>query len=75
MRGIVRYIRKRGCLSSLIDRNGTERTFKRSELVQGENVKIEPHDAVSFTLDGNRVHTITLVKKHRNIRTVFSFGG
>jgi len=74
MRGIIKEIKKYGCPSILIDRNGVKRLFKNSELQHGETIKIEEHDAVSFTLDGNRVHTITLVKKHNNDKTVFSFG-
>lgn len=72
MDGIIRYIRHRK-LSSLIDENGTERLFKRSELQNTETMHIREHDAVSFSLDGSRVYDIELLKRHRGNRIVFSF--
>jgi len=70
MRGTVRYIHRYHDHCSLIDENGVERSFNRSEIQADEDV--ENHDAVVFDLEGNKVVDIELLKKHHK-GTVISF--
>lgn len=76
MNGTIRYIRTKYNECSLIDEDGVERKFTRDAVVVSGTSTVEQtlgaHDAVSFSLDGNRVYDVTLVKKHSD-GVVFSW--
>lgn len=56
MYGVVRYIRSKRNRCSLIDEDGVERTFSRSDVVVADELTVEQsvsvHDVVTFTTWG-----------------------
>jgi len=69
MQGVIQFISPLQHTSRLVDQNGVDRYFDRSELTS-KTIKV--HDAVEFDLNSTRVDNITLVKKYKK-GTVFSW--